>query len=155
VTDLPTLLSTYFAAVDDKRLDAAVVAATFTADGTIRRPDGTLLSGHEAILTGQNESFARFRATHHMLTDPVVEITGDNARVRTNMQAMHLWHEAHRDPLELVTHFLAGGVLTAVATRLGDSGSTGHSGGWRLTEMAMRPVWRTGSGLGLVARAGR
>jgi uncharacterized protein (TIGR02246 family) len=141
------LLSRYFAAVDDKRLDAETVAATFTPDGRVVRPSGVALAGRDAILTGQNESFARFRATHHMITDHVVERDGDTVRVRANMQAMHLWADAHRDPHELQTHFVAGGVIQAVAVWT--------PAGWRLSELGMRPTWRTGAGLAAIARTGR
>lgn len=134
---MDTLVSRYFAAVDDKRLDAAVVAATFAPDGVIRRPDGFELVGHDVILEEQNASFARFRATHHMFTNCVVDEEGDTARIRTNMQAVHIWDPERNDPLELNTHFVGGGVLTAVGVRTPE--------GWRLREMGMRLVWRTGS----------
>jgi len=142
---LAALLSAYFAAVDDKRLDADVVAATFTPDATMTRPNGTTVTGREAILSRQSESFARFRATQHMLTDHLVELDGDVARLRVNVQAVHLWGEGRHDPAELASHFVAGGVLRAAARRTPD--------GWRLSEIAMRPTWRTGAGLGVMARS--
>lgn len=132
------LLSRYFAAVDDKRLDAGTVAATFTPEGRLVRPNGAALVGRDAILTGQNESFARFRATHHMITDYVAECDGDTVRVRANMQAMHVWADAHLDPHELRTHFVAGGVIRAVAVQT--------PAGWRLSELGVRITWRTGAG---------
>jgi uncharacterized protein (TIGR02246 family) len=150
-SEVAALLSRYFAAVDDKRLDAETVASTFTPDGRVVRPNGAALVGGDAILTGQNESFARFRVTHHMitdvLTDHVAERDGDTVRVRANLQAMHLWADAHRDPHELQTHFVAGGVIQAVAVRT--------PAGWRLSELGMRPTWRTGAGFAAMVRTGR
>ncbi|MGC5245939.1 nuclear transport factor 2 family protein [Gordonia sp. DT219] len=134
--DIPTLLSAYFAAIDDKRLDTDIVAATFLPDGRIVRPDGVALTGPVEILDEQTRSFARFRATHHMLTDHVVTRSGDTAQVRANMQAMHLWNDAGNSA-ELETHFVAGGVLRAGAEFTPD--------GWRLSELTMRPTWRTGA----------
>jgi hypothetical protein len=145
-SEVAALLSRYFAAVDDKRLDAGSVAATFTPDGRVVRPNGAALVGWDAILTGQNESFARFRVTHHMLTDHVAERDGDTIQVRANLQAMHLWADAHRDPHELQTHFVAGGVIRAVAVRT--------PAGWRLSELGMRPAWRTGAGFAAMVRTG-
>jgi hypothetical protein len=142
--EIPMLLSAYFAAIDDKRLDAAVIAATFLPGGRVIRPDGLTLTGREEILAKQTESFARFRATHHMLTDHVVERDGDTARVRTNMQAMHLW--GGPSGADLQTHFVAGGVVRATAELTAD--------GWRLSELTMRPTWRTGSTARMV-EAGR
>jgi SnoaL-like domain len=134
--EIQMLLSAYFAAIDDKCLDADVIAATFLPDGRVIRPDGAALTGWAAILAEQTESFARFRATHHMLTDHVVTRSGDTARVRANMQAMHLWNDAGKSA-ELETHFVAGGVLRAGAELTPE--------GWRLSELTMRPTWRTGS----------
>lgn len=133
---LPMLLSAYFAAIDDKCLDADIVTATFLPDGRVIRPDGVALTGPDEILAEQNESFGRFRATHHMLTDHVITRSGDTAHVRANMQAMHLWNDAGNSA-ELQTHFVAGGVLRAIAELTAD--------GWRLSELTMRPAWRTGA----------
>ena len=69
---------------------------------------------HESRETGAALLFARFRATHHMLTDHVITRSGDTAQVRANMQAMHLWNDAGNSA-ELQTHFVAGGVLRAAA----------------------------------------
>lgn len=134
--EIPMLLSAYFAAIDDKRLDADVIATTFLPSGRVVRPDGVAITGHAEILAKQNESFARFRATHHMLTDHVVTRSDDTAQVRANMQAMHLWNDAGNSA-ELQTHFVAGGVLRAKAKLTSD--------GWRLSELTMRPTWRTGA----------
>jgi hypothetical protein len=134
--EISTLLSVYFAAIDDKCLDAEVIAATFLPEGRVVRPDGVALTGHAEILAGQNESFARFRATHHMLTDHIVTRSGDTAHLRANLQAMHLWNDAGNSA-ELQTHFVAGGVLRATAELTPD--------GWRLRELTMRPAWRTGA----------
>src|SRR4029450_8672974 len=90
-SEVAALLSRYFAAVDDKRLDAETVAATFTPDGRVGRPNGAALVGRGGILSGQNESFVRFRVTHHMITDHLIERDRDTIRVRANMQAMYLW----------------------------------------------------------------
>ena len=146
-SEIGALLSRYFAAVDDKRLDAETVAATFTPDGRVVRPNGAALVGWDAILTGQNESFGRFRATHHMITDHIIDRDGDATRVRANMQAMHLWADGYRDPHELLTHFVAGGVIHAVAVRTRD--------GWRLSEMGLRVTWRTGAGFATMVKTGR
>jgi SnoaL-like domain len=145
--EVAALLSRYFAAVDDKRMDAETVAATFTRDGRLVRPNGAALVGWDAILTGQNESFARFRVTHHMITDHIAEPHGESVRVRANMQATHLWADAHRDPLELQTCFVAGGVIQVVAVRT--------PAGWRLSEMGMQPAWRTGAGFAAMVTTGR
>jgi hypothetical protein len=140
------LLSRYFSAVDDKRLDLASVEGSFSDDGRLARPNGSAMVGPQEILSGQNASFARFRATHHVITDHVVDVAGDTARVRANLIAMHLWEYEQSDPHSLETYFVAGGVLRALSTRT--------PAGWRLTELELRNVWRTGAGFGSMAHTG-
>jgi len=140
------LLSRYFSAVDDKVLDLAIIEGTFTGDGRLVRPNGTAMVGAREILAGQTQSFARFRATHHVTTDHVIDVDGNLARVRANLTAMHLWRNENSDPHSLETYFLAGGVVLALAART--------PVGWRLSELELRNVWRTGAGFGSMAQTG-
>ena len=141
---LVELISRYFAAVDDKRLSASVVESTFLADGRIVRPNGAALVGHDEILERQQQSFARFRATHHVITDHIVDGHDATAHVRANVTAMHLWKAEECDANALESYFLAGSVLEAVAARTPD--------GWRIRELSVRNVWRTGSGFASMLR---
>ncbi len=138
------LLSRYFAAVDDKCLDMKIIKATFASDGKMVRPDGSAIVGWKDILDGQNKSFARFRATHHAMTDLVADIEGNKAKVRANLTAMHLWNFNESDPNSLTSHFAAGLVCSVTTIRTID--------GWRINEISNRNVWRTGDGLLTMAR---
>lgn len=138
------LLSRYFAAVDDKCIDMKIVKATFASDGKIVRPNGSALAGWKDIHDGQNKSFARFRATHHVVTDPIIDIEGDKAKLRANITAMHLWNFNESDPNSLESHFVAGGIFSAIAIRTSD--------GWRISELSNRNTWRSGDGLLTMAR---
>ena len=133
------LLSRYFGSIDDKRLDLAVVQATFTMGGRLVRPNGAAHVGVENIFATQSESFARFRATHHVTSDHIVDVHGDTASLRANMTAMHLWSQEKCDPMSLQTHFVAGSVVRASAVRTPE--------GWRFSELGVRVAWRTGDGL--------
>ena len=73
---------------------------------------------------------------HHALQARVVAAVEGPFQVRANLQAMHLWNDAGTSA-ELQTHFVAGGVLRAGAELTPD--------GWRLSELTMRPTWRTGA----------
>jgi hypothetical protein len=145
--EITSLVSRYFSAIDDKRLDRATMEAMFTTSGRLTLPNGASRVGPEAIAAGQGESFARFRATHHVSSDHVIDLDGDSARLRANLIAMHLWADQERDPHTLQMHFLAGGVLHALVVRT--------DGGWRLCELSMRTTWRTGSGYAAVLATGR
>jgi len=82
-----------------------------------------------------------------VITDHIVDLDGDTARVRANLTAMHLWAYEHADANSLDSYFLAGGVLRAAAVHTGD--------GWRLRELENRNIWRTGAGFGAMAHTGR
>jgi hypothetical protein len=145
--EITSLVSRYYAVIDDRRIDRPAMEAVFTARARLTRPNGTSLVGPAAIATAQGMSFARFRATHHVSSDHVIDLDGDSARLRANLIAMHLWADAERDPNGLEAHFLAGGVIEAVAART--------SQGWRLSELSLRNTWRTGSGLSAMLATGR
>jgi hypothetical protein len=145
--EVSALLSRYFRAIDDRRLDRATMETLFTPDARVVRPNGAALVGPEAIAEGQSVSFARFRATQHVSSDHIVDLEGDEASLRANLIAMHLWSNEHRDPHTLETHFLAGGVLHARAVRT--------EKGWRLSETSLQNVWRTGSGYAAMLATGR
>ena len=81
-----------------------IVKATFASDGKIVRPDGSAIVGWKNILDRQNKSFARFRATHHVMTDPVIDIERNKAKVRTNLTAIHLWNFNESYPNSLTSH---------------------------------------------------
>lgn len=137
------LLIQYFSAVDDKNLDLAIVEATFTNEAKIIRPNGSATIGHANILNGHKKSFARFKATHHVITDFIIEIDDVNATVRANLTAMHLWADNEENPALNNKHFLAGGVLSANAVKV--------SNGWRISELMNRNVWRVGEGMNEMA----
>lgn len=84
------LLSRYCSFVDDKCFNIAAVEATFTPDGRYVRPNGAAVVGPEAIAS-EDKIYSRFRATHHVTSDHIIDLEGDTARLRANMIAMHLW----------------------------------------------------------------
>ena len=133
------LLSRYCAMIDDKRISLDLVAATFTQDGRYILPNGAAVVGPEAITDQKIKTFKRFRGTHHVTGDHIIDFDGDTARLRANMTAMHLWSPDVSDPMSLQSHFVAGGVFEATAARTAD--------GWRFSELSARIVWRTGAGM--------
>ena len=133
------LLSRYCSTVDDKHISAEYVEAMFTPDGRYILPNGAAVVGPKAITAQKIKTFSRFRATHHVTSDHIIEFDGDTARLRANMTAMHLWSADVSDPLSLQSHFVAGGVIEAIVVHTVD--------GWRFSELSTRIVWRTGAGL--------
>ena len=146
-TQITDLLIRYFAAVDDKCIDLKIVKATFTSDAKIIRPDGTAIVGQENILDGHLKSFARFKATHHVMTDFIVDINNDIATLRNNIIAMHLWADNENNPSLNNKHFLADGVFSAKAIKIDNH--------WRISELKNRVIWRTGDGMKEILNFGR
>ena len=146
-TQISDLLIRYFAAVDDKRIDLEIVKATFTKSAKIIRPDGTAIVGPENILDSHSKSFARFKATHHVITNFIVDMKNDVAILRSNIIANHMWADDENNPSLNNKHFLADGVFSAHAIKV--------DGYWRISELKNNVVWRTGDGMKEILNLGR
>ena len=141
---LEQIVYAYFAAIDDKTLSVELLAEKFARDGSIRRPNGALTTGPQAIFESQDQSFKRFRATQHIVSNLLFSKTGQGWTVRGNLQAMHIWNPEAIDPTALETYFLAHSVLEVSFVQ--------EDGAWKIAETAVRVVWRTGSGFGAILR---
>jgi hypothetical protein len=146
-TEIADLLIRYFAAVDDKALDLKIAEATFTSDAKIIRPDNAEIVGQKQILDGHLKSFARFKATHHVMTNFIVDINNDKATLRCNVIANHMWAENKDDPSLNNKNFLADGVFSAKAIKVDNQ--------WRIVELKNRVVWREGEGMKEILNFGR
>lgn len=133
------LLTRYFAAVDDKRIDANVVRETFTSDARIIPPGGTEMTGRESILDSHTKSFARFRATHHVITNFIIDIKGNRASLRSNIIANHMWADNEEFPSPKNKYFLADGVFSAKTAKAGNQ--------WHISELKNNVVWPTRDGM--------
>ena len=138
-TQIADLLTRYFAAVDDKCLDIEIVKATFSDDAKIIRPDDSEMVGQENILDGHLKSFARFKSTHHVITNFIVDVNNNMASVRSNVIANHLWADDEDNPSLNNKYFLADGVFSAKAIKIENN--------WRISELRNNVVWRTGDGM--------
>lgn len=146
-TQITDLLIRYFAAVDDKCIDIEIIKATFTSDAKIIRPDDAEIVGQENILDGHLKSFARFKATHHVITNFIVTINNDIATLRSNIIANHLWADNENNSSLNNKHFLADGVFSAKAIKVDTH--------WRISELKNRVIWRTGDGMKEILNFGR
>ena len=124
-----------------------IVKATFTIDAKIIRPDGAEVVGQENILDGHLKSFARFKATHHVITNVIVNISNDTATLRSNIIANHVWADNENNPSLNNKQFLADGVFSAKAIKVDDH--------WRIGELKNRVIWRTGQGVKEILNFGR
>jgi hypothetical protein len=136
--EIAEVLNRFFRALDEKTFDETTMSGIFKPDAKTVRPNGVAVVGPRNIGESQSQSFVRFRATQHLVSGHIVAINGDEAEVRANLVAMHLWADGNGDPNALERHFLAGSVVQAKAEKT--------SSGWRISELEVRNTWRTGSG---------
>ena len=136
-THIADLLTRYFAAVDD--INVQIVKATFSIDAKIIRPDDSEIVGQENILDAHLRSFSRFKATHHVITNFIVDINNDIATLRSNIIANHIWGDNQDNPSLNNKYFLADGIFSAKAIKVDDQ--------WRISELRNNVVWRTGDGM--------
>ena len=121
---LQDLVSRVVRCLDDHEYDA--LRGLFTEDATIATPGGTS-TGPEAIITQARVRHADYAATHHLMTDVLVDVSGDEATVRANQQAT-LVGQGETPTSQL------GAVYRLAAARTAD--------GWRFTSMDVAQVWR-------------
>lgn len=126
----------YFRALDEKQFDESHFRQILAAQAEVVRPNGAGVVGPANIVDSHARSFARFKATQHLLTGQDVDIDGGAATVRANLVAIHIWKDRPADASMLDRSFTAGGVVTASLVRTSD--------GWRITRMENRVIWRTG-----------
>lgn len=141
------LLNQLFQAADEKSFDETTMSGIFTTDAKAVRPNGEARIGPRSIGESQRQSFVRFRATQHLVSGHVIKINGDDAEVRANLVAMHLWADGNGDPNALEGYFLAGSVVQAKVEKT--------SSGWRISELVVRNTWRTGSGFAAILHTAR
>jgi uncharacterized protein involved in type VI secretion and phage assembly len=145
--EITELLNQFFRALDEKNFDETTMSRIFTADAKVERPNGVAVVGPRRIGESLSQSFVRFRATQHVVSGQVTTINGDDAEVRANLVAMHLWADGNGDPNALESYFLAGSVAQAKAEKT--------LSGWRISELVVRPTWRTGSGFAAILNTAR
>lgn len=141
------LILRYFAAIDDKCLSLELAKNTFATTGKIIRPDDLEINGPEQILAAHQKSFARFKATHHVITNLIVGLDGATAVLRSNVIANHVWAHSESNPALNNKNFLADGVMTAKAIKVNDQ--------WRISELKNRVIWREGDGMKEILNFGR
>jgi SnoaL-like protein len=143
---LTHMVLTYFAAIDDKQLSLDLFRSLFSETGTIMRPSGPAKKGPSAIYESQHESFKRFRATQHIVTNMLFTKTDTGWKLRANLQAMHLWTPEMQDSTALESYFLAHSVL--------EGNFIQEESDWKISELSTRVVWRSGSGMMSMLRTG-
>ena len=81
------VIVTYAASIDDRDFEA--YRALFEEDVVLEGFGAEPVRGREDWMSFVTEALSSYRATQHMLGVPKIEIDGDRARMRTDLQASH------------------------------------------------------------------
>ncbi|TAL29593.1 MAG: nuclear transport factor 2 family protein [Spirochaetes bacterium] len=139
--EIAETVNRYFAALDKRTFNIEIFRNIFANNATVERPHGQELEGPEDISSNHENSMKRFRATQHLTSGFIIDLTDEiNANFRLNLIAMHLWKEGLGDTSvkSQDNYFLAGGVVTGSVTKTSD--------GWRILSVRNDIVWRQGVG---------
>lgn len=85
----------------------------------------------EAAVDNAKKMGEHFARTHHVMTNPIVDINGDNATVRANLIATHVYRDDKPG-----AHFDAGMVYHFMAVRTAQ--------GWRFSHVKLERIWSNG-----------
>jgi uncharacterized protein (TIGR02246 family) len=124
--DIEDLVQRLAACLDDGRFDD--MRSLFTADATARTPGGAA-AGREALVAQAARNHAPDKATQHLITGLLIELTEDTATVRANALVTFADRADGRPELTM-------GEVYRFSARRTDEG-------WRLTSVETAPTWRT------------
>jgi 3-phenylpropionate/cinnamic acid dioxygenase small subunit len=119
------------AVLDDRRFDE--MRSLLVDEATVRTPGGTA-EGREALIAQAHRNHQPDEPTQHVITNPLVELDGDRAKVRANL-VVNFATPARRDE------------SLPAPPRKYTLGETYHfevvrtPEGWRFASVESRPVW--------------
>ena len=135
-SEVTSVVNSYFRALDEKNFDAQHFASIFTAEATMTRPNGASLIGPEAISASHENSFARFEGSQHLVIGHDISIHGNQATVRANLVAMHMWQGSKASANNPENFFVAGGVIHTELVQTDRQ--------WKISQIRTDVTWRAG-----------
>lgn len=113
---------------DLRALFADTIDTAFTASGTSTAPQPA-----DHIVNDWQSRLGRLSATHHMVTNHLVDIDDDTAICRATAQAQHVLNEGNGRQ----SFFTVGSTYRFHLRRRSE-------GDWLITAFALKPLWATG-----------
>ncbi len=111
---------------------AEVFADEVAVDYTSLRGGEPAKLARAALVDGWRSALGGLAATHHMITNHLVELTSDQAVCSADFQAVHVLPNPHGDPT-----WTLGGRYRFELRR--------PSGDWQIAALTMTAVWATGN----------
>jgi SnoaL-like domain len=134
-TQITDLVHRLGVCLDEGRFDE--MRSLLVEDATARTPGGTA-RGREAVVAQASRNHRPDQPIQHVITNPLVELDGDRAKVRANLVVQFASPSgAHESALAPPVELTLGEVYHLDAVRTSD--------GWRLSRVETTPVWMSGS----------
>jgi hypothetical protein len=134
-TEITNLVHRLGVCLDDRRFDD--MRSLLVEEATVRTPGGTA-EGREALIAQASRNHRPDEPTQHLITNLLVELDGDRARVRANL-VVNFAATASRDeslPAPPIRYSL-GEIYHFDVVRTSE--------GWRFSRIETSPVWISGS----------
>ncbi len=135
-SEITIVVNSYFRALDEKNFNPQYFSTIFTTEAKVVRPNGSAMTGPEEISANHQKSFERFESSQHLLTGHDISIDGNQATVRVNLVAMHMWQGSKTDASKTDNFFIAGGVVEAKLTYEDEQ--------WKISQTTNNVIWRAG-----------
>jgi 3-phenylpropionate/cinnamic acid dioxygenase small subunit len=127
ITDLVYRLG---ASLDDRRFDE--MRSLLVDAATVRTPGGTA-QGREAVIAQARRNHPPDEPTQHVITNPLVELDGDRAKVRANLVVNFATPAGFESLPALPRKYTLGETYHFDAVRTPE--------GWRFTAVESKPAW--------------
>jgi len=124
--------------LDKQRYGESHYQSIFTEDVLLEFPVGEFV-GLTGLDDFHRENKAEWATTHHLSANHLVDIHGDRATARAQVESTHVHHQEHRERLGLDPgeHFFVGGYYDIDAVRT--------EAGWRLEKLKLNVTWTAGT----------
>jgi 3-phenylpropionate/cinnamic acid dioxygenase small subunit len=128
-SELTDLVYRLGAALDERRFED--LRTIYSDQARFEFSDNPEIGDLDSAIANAEKMATHFEHTHHVITNPIIELNGDSATIRTNLVATHVLRNTR--PGE---HYDAGMVyrFTAVKT----------AAGWRLSHVKLQRIWSNG-----------
>jgi 3-phenylpropionate/cinnamic acid dioxygenase small subunit len=127
--ELTDLLYRLGAALDERRFED--LRGIYSDRAEFEFSDRAEIGDLASAIANAEQMAKHFEHTHHVITNPIIELNGDSATIRANLVATHVFRNDR--PGE---HYDAGMVYRFTAIRT--------AAGWRLSHVKLQRIWSNG-----------
>ncbi|NKY97170.1 nuclear transport factor 2 family protein [Nocardiopsis alborubida] len=129
-SEIEDLISRHYLSPDERRVDDGWLTSVYTEDFVIVLPHGTY-EGYDGMREALENASSIFEASHHLVSNHVIDLKGGSASIRSVLIATHL-----ADAEAPAQAYTTGAIYRFEALYTAD--------GWRLARAEFDGVWTAG-----------